>query len=545
MNNIAHRFIRFFFLNLTNFFSSLSYKYIFRDLKPENILLTSQGNIKLTDFGVSTDFSAASTESKRRGFVCDTQGTWAYWAPEICSDSDIKYSAFLTDIWAAGIVLYTLLFSILPFWNEDMDILFTLITARNNSENKLTFPSNNDHIIRSDDAKSIVEFILVGDPQKRPSISSCLSHNWILKYLEKDELPNLNDIQNHLNDINNLSNNDEINQNENSNDQINNANKNNHNLTRSSTRISTNNQEGGNLSLVIDTNNDNINLEEAITPGKPVYISKRLFRKLVSKISINDSNMINTSNVFDQEESNNNSNNENENENENENNKSKNDRSFSFAFSINEDDHTKENKDQKSQVDDEDKYDNDNEEDDEDDEGEYFRWSTFESPLNFRRRTKTFVNEFIFASPSFSSLESPSNDKSSTTSFEESFTHNSHEWKCTYLNRPTYCHYCTKFIWGITKSQQRSYQCQICHKICHYRCCYIDANICHNHSNDDSNDDNRIDNNNNNTSKSNLNDLHHHGDLSSSDSSPHSRNILQRVFDTSSITSAIIRKQSK
>ena len=72
-----------------------------RDLTPENILVSSTGTIKLTDFGGSADFSSASTASKRNGFVDETQGTWAFWAPEICASNDLSaYSAFRSDVWA-------------------------------------------------------------------------------------------------------------------------------------------------------------------------------------------------------------------------------------------------------------------------------------------------------------------------------------------------------------------------------------------------------------------------------------------------------------
>lgn len=52
---------------------------IYRDLKPENILLDKDGNLKLTDFGLSKQGVTKEGDSKTYSFC----GTPEYLAPEI------------------------------------------------------------------------------------------------------------------------------------------------------------------------------------------------------------------------------------------------------------------------------------------------------------------------------------------------------------------------------------------------------------------------------------------------------------------------------
>jgi serine/threonine protein kinase len=78
-----------------------------RDIKPENILVdmnNSDLTTKIIDFG----FAAQSL--RKMDVFC---GTPAYMSPEICNKE--KYSGPATDMWATGILLYTILFGSQPF----------------------------------------------------------------------------------------------------------------------------------------------------------------------------------------------------------------------------------------------------------------------------------------------------------------------------------------------------------------------------------------------------------------------------------------------
>lgn len=79
---------------------------VHRDLKLENLLVDDSNNIKIIDFG----FSICVENDKLLNIFC---GTPSYMAPEIVSKRN--YKGYLTDIWALGILLYTLLCGSFPF----------------------------------------------------------------------------------------------------------------------------------------------------------------------------------------------------------------------------------------------------------------------------------------------------------------------------------------------------------------------------------------------------------------------------------------------
>lgn len=65
---------------------------IHRDLKPENVLLSSNGSVKIADFGL------ACAESFRGG----PAGTPAYMAPEVLNGASCTKSS---DMWSLGVIL--------------------------------------------------------------------------------------------------------------------------------------------------------------------------------------------------------------------------------------------------------------------------------------------------------------------------------------------------------------------------------------------------------------------------------------------------------
>ena len=159
-----------------------------RDLKLENVLLLEEGcfsKVQIHDMGMAKHVGRAAPKR------CHTRcGTPLFIAPEILAPPrkdgvfdnehknndtakrDVLYGTQV-DMWACGVLLYTILSGYHPFGARSMRGLWRAIRACD-----YCFDDPVWHLI-SDEAKSLVRKLLVVDPDIRLTAAEALRHPWL------------------------------------------------------------------------------------------------------------------------------------------------------------------------------------------------------------------------------------------------------------------------------------------------------------------------------------------------------------------------------
>ncbi|KAK1420943.1 hypothetical protein QVD17_22925 [Tagetes erecta] len=140
-----------------------------RDLKPENLLLDEEGNLKVTDFGLS----AFSDHLRQDGLLHTTCGTPAYVAPEVIGKKG--YDGAKADIWSCGVILYVLLAGFLPFQDDNIIAMYKKI-YRGDFKCPPWFSS---------DARRLITKLLDPNPKTRITISKIMESSWYKKATPK------------------------------------------------------------------------------------------------------------------------------------------------------------------------------------------------------------------------------------------------------------------------------------------------------------------------------------------------------------------------
>jgi serine/threonine protein kinase len=198
---------RHFLLQLVEGLSYCHSKGIFhRDLKPENLLLDLQGNIKISDFGLSTLYvgsadaqgdSEGAPEQDRMELLHTTCGTPNYVAPEVLENRG--YDGRQADVWSVGIILFVLVAGYLPFEEDTMPGLFDKIKraefvmpecsdgslnpnspGRKNPYARARASSTHHESVQfSRDLISLLQNILVADPKQRWTLQQVKNSEWM------------------------------------------------------------------------------------------------------------------------------------------------------------------------------------------------------------------------------------------------------------------------------------------------------------------------------------------------------------------------------
>ncbi|KAK8860673.1 hypothetical protein M9Y10_012338 [Tritrichomonas musculus] len=149
-----------------------------RDIKSSNILITSNGDIKISDFGITRIFE--SDQSQNMTII----GSPYWMAPEVISGIPYSYEA---DIWSIGITAVELCEGAPPFAELDPTKAMIEITIKG-------FPGYRFPSMHSPEICDFISHCIETDPNKRWKIEQLLNHPFIKRSENLDKYETLQNI---------------------------------------------------------------------------------------------------------------------------------------------------------------------------------------------------------------------------------------------------------------------------------------------------------------------------------------------------------------
>ena len=143
-----------------------SNRILHRDMKPQNILISSQGRVKLCDFGF------ARAMSKETVMVTSIKGTPLYMAPELVQEQPYNETA---DLWSLGVILYELFTGKPPFYTNNIYTLISLIV-----KNNVEYPAHMSKLF-----KHFLQGLLIKDHTQRLQWPDLLHHEFVRETPQK------------------------------------------------------------------------------------------------------------------------------------------------------------------------------------------------------------------------------------------------------------------------------------------------------------------------------------------------------------------------
>ncbi|KAJ8633420.1 hypothetical protein MRB53_026756 [Persea americana] len=140
-----------------------------RDLKPENLLVDENGDLKVSDFGLS----AVSDQIRNDGLFHTFCGTPAYVAPEVLSGKG--YDGATADVWSCGVILFVLTAGFPPFHDQNVMAMYRKI-CRGEFRCPKWFSS---------ELSRLLSRILDTNPRTRIRIPDLMENRWFKKELKR------------------------------------------------------------------------------------------------------------------------------------------------------------------------------------------------------------------------------------------------------------------------------------------------------------------------------------------------------------------------